>query len=103
MNQFCILNYYSSILVFLLALPEIQNTSIVICETCCMVLIYNNDFYTHQIKNTTKFASGTVRTDGFNSLIIFINSKCYNSLVKIMKIANTSLEMSASLVLSVIK
>ena len=42
MNQFCILNYFSSILVFFLALPEIQNTSIVICETCCMVLIYNN-------------------------------------------------------------
>ena len=41
MNQFCILNYLSSILT-LLALPEIQNTSIVICETCCVVLIYNN-------------------------------------------------------------
>jgi len=44
MNQFCILNYFSSTLGFLLALPEIQNrpTIIVICETCCVVLIYNN-------------------------------------------------------------
>jgi len=43
MNQFCI--YFKLFLVhtcFLLALPEIQNTSIVICETCCTVLIYNN-------------------------------------------------------------
>ena len=34
MNQFCILNYFSTIL----ALPEIQNTSIVICETCFVVV-----------------------------------------------------------------
>ena len=41
MNQFCILNYFSSILVFP-CITRIQNTSIVICETCCVVLIYNN-------------------------------------------------------------
>jgi len=31
----------------------------------------HTDLYTHQIKNT-KFDSGTVWTDGFNSLIIII-------------------------------
>ena len=36
MNQFCILNYFRPYLI-LIALPKIQNTSIMICETCCVV------------------------------------------------------------------